>query len=327
MQICENLRNSLQLAGPAPASSSSSSSSAPLFRLILNARQAFPYPPRGTKTSTLTWSSSPGVSKALSILPEHEQAAVLRYYHPSDAALSLGSLLLKHLAITRACGVSWEESEISQTRDVQNGKPYFKPGGVEFNVSHHGDVVVLVASTKPGLKVGIDVVKVDTERDRRGLDQGGGFAGWVRNFGDAFSDRETKTMVESYSQDSSLDKETLLRKRLRLFYANWAFKEAYIKMTGDALMAKWLKDLEFTKVEPPGTPDPETVDGRMAWGDVTSTPIVLEGNPVEKVKIELQTLGEDYMVATSISEEERLPGFEEIEIPQSIPALFLKMAE
>ena len=168
------------------------------------------------------------------------------------------------------------------------------------------------------------MVKVDLERERRGFEQGGGFAGWVRMFGDAFSDRELRTMVQSYAEDSSLGEEALLHKRLRLFYANWAFKESYIKMTGDALMAKWLKELEFTKVEPPVAPDPAVLNEKMVWGGVTSTPIVLQGSRVENVKIELQALGEDYMVATSISEEGHLPEFEEIEIPESIPALVLK---
>jgi len=43
----------------------------------------------------------------------------------------------------------------------------------------------------------------------------------------------------------------LIASKLRNFYAHWCLKEAYIKMTGEALLAPWLRDLEFRNVRPP----------------------------------------------------------------------------
>ncbi len=43
----------------------------------------------------------------------------------------------------------------------------------------------------------------------------------------------------------------VIEAKLRRFYTFWALKEAYVKMTGDALLADWLRVLEFRKVRAP----------------------------------------------------------------------------
>ena len=286
----------------------------PVFRLLLNAREAFPYPSATTLTRDWDWRSNSLIAAAVNLLPEHEQTTVLRYYRCSDVALSLGSHLLKHLAIVRACGVRWAESHITVDRDTDNGRPYYAPGGLVFNVSHHGELVVLVGSTRPGAQVGIDVVKVDLERDGAAVAREGGFAAWSRMFRDAFSDGELACFAGAdFPQMSG---EQLLRERLRLFYAHWACKEAYVKMTGDALGADFLKILEFQDVR---VPRPAThVESHETPGEVAVTQATMSGTVVEGTLIYIQAIGQDYMVATAIQGEDFVSGFHKVDLLREV---------
>ena len=292
----------------------------PTFRLFMDARTSFPYSSGIGKGVTEAWASTPRVAAALRLLTPAEQAAVCRYFRPSDAALSLCSRLLKHLAIVRACNVSWSESEVSQERETNNGKPYFKKGAVEFNVSHHGEIVALIATTTPGLQVGIDVVQVDTARERRGLDREKGFEGWVRSFQDVFSEMEFRTLQTLAPGSYGPDSDDTLKMKLRRFYVNWALKEAYIKMTGDALMAQWLQQLEFTSTMPP--PPVESSPGSdWGWGQTAITGVKLHGKTVEDARIEIDALRDDYMVATAVNNTQPLPGFEQVIISEDASSL------
>lgn len=81
---------------------------------------------------------------------------------------------------------------------------------------------------------------------------------------------------------------------LRLFYTYWALKEAYIKMTGEALLAPWLRELEFTDVVAPG-PVPES-----GWSKpYTGVRTWLHGKEVQDVRVEVEAFEADYLVATA----------------------------
>ncbi|KAL9121265.1 MAG: hypothetical protein Q9187_002179 [Circinaria calcarea] len=289
----------------------------PLVRYILHTSTQFPLQVSSTVTrnTTATWSTGyPRVTHALTLLPAEEQESVLRYHRPSDAALSLGSYILKHLAITRICGILWSASVLS--RHPENGKPcYVAPMedgmAVEFNVSHHGEVVVLVASEGNERQVGIDVVKVEM----KGVEREGGWEKWVKVFEDVFSKGEIEILL-GYEPVAPKDEKTK-RMKMRLFYSYWALKEAYIKLTGEALLAKWLKELEFKRVRAPK----EAIDGE--WGEIIEdVEIWLRSEKVERVKMELQALGSEYMVATAVGWQEggrnNFPSFEEIEVARDV---------
>ncbi|MCJ1323629.1 hypothetical protein MMC10_000290 [Thelotrema lepadinum] len=297
-----------------------SNSTSQIFRLFIDARTSFPYTSTIGKAATKAWASTPRVAAALKVLPQAEQVAVCRFYKPSDAALSLCSHLLKRLAIVRGCNVPWNESEISQERETNNGKPYYKKGGVEFNVSHHGEIVALVATTAPGVHVGIDVVQVDLARDRRGVEGEKGFEGWVQSFKDVFSENEFRTLRNLTPGSFGPDSEETLKMKLRRFHLNWALKEAYIKMTGDALMAQWLQQLEFVSVMPP-SPVQAPYPSKWTWGETMVTGVTLHGKPVEGVRIEVDALREDYMVATAVNDSKAVPSFEQVEISEDATTL------
>ena len=288
-------------------------------------------------TSTEHWATGDAL-RALSVLPPEETAKVLRFWRPQDAKLKLGSYLLKHLAIVRSCGTSWSESVISV---ANNGKPCYNPPAdtqektVEFNVSHHGAVVVLVGRAGPGARLGIDVAHVDWDKDRRAVGREG-FEGWVRIFQDVFSAREMADMVstipDTYTLEDStvvnlkevqerggsykVDKEKLivqmpdgteltissearLKARLRRFYTFWSLKEAYVKMTGEALMAKWLQELEFRNVRVSQTSNQLQSTG--LWGGIVSDVEVWLRNVKEsETCMEVHAFREDYIISTAV---------------------------
>ncbi|AEO65630.1 uncharacterized protein THITE_2112781 [Thermothielavioides terrestris NRRL 8126] len=120
--------------------------------------------------------------------------------------------------------------------------------------------------------------------------------------------------------------------KLRAFYALWALREAYVKLTGDALMAPWLHELEFVDFRPPwpaaaplGAAAAAAAAAREGQGQgqesggpggeeeeepevepevVRSTEIRFRGRKVEDVNMCLRSMGPDYMVATAV----RTPG-------------------
>ena len=294
------------MAGPATGTT---------LRLLLDARAAFPYADPAAKQKTIEWSQTPPVVAALAVLPDAEQKRVLRFYFPRDAALSLASNLLKHYAIVRTCGVPWTESTIQQQKEVQNGKPYFGPGGIEFNVSHHGEAAVLIATTTKNVKVGIDLTHVNMDKDIPSVRQQG-FKDWVHIFQDVFSTREVERIIQAGPQAANPDTPAIVQ-GLRGFYAYWALKEAYFKMTGDALLASWLQELEFSNVTAPQRAA-DAAGSRWAVGETNQAAASLRGTAVDDTQLELSALGELYIVATAVTSFEQLPPFEQVDVARDI---------
>ncbi|TQS35036.1 hypothetical protein Golomagni_04556 [Golovinomyces magnicellulatus] len=133
-------------------------------------------------------------SRALNLLPESEQASILRYHHIKDAKMSLASHLLKHLVITKYLPVPWLETTISRKR---YGKPYFlheyQNKFIDFNVSHQAGIVVLIAaiSHRSGISVGTDIVCTHERRDtdHAHVDKEG-FFDWLAMYEDVFAESE-----------------------------------------------------------------------------------------------------------------------------------------
>lgn len=273
-----------------------------IFRWLLDVRDLWPAPKQQSKDSTARWAAGQEVTTALSHLPVAERTRVLRFYHPRDAKLCLGSNLLKHRAITDACKVSWDQAIVSEDH---NRKPCYQPAGpdgprLEFNVSHHGTLVALVGCAGSTRKLGTDIVQMNWEKDYPAVQQQG-FAEWVNTYEAVFSNREVRDII-AYSPASSEPQEQI-REKLRHFYAHWSLREAYVKMTGEALLAPWLKDLEFRNVQVPLTANQLQLDKDSDWGQIcTDYEIWFKGKRETTVKTELQAFREDYMIATAASE-------------------------
>lgn len=264
----------------------------------------------------------------------------MKYYHIKDAKMSLASQLLKHLVITRYCGVPWRESTYS--RDAK-GKPFWPPTGsgntkIAFNVSHQAGLVSLIAAIggDSEVEVGTDVVCADERlaRDYQEIEKGGFFS-WVDVYSDVFAEsevsfmklapvdvdvgegvdlkgyglsalsqcqwRNAKVEIEAEKGEKNsvtVDSNLVIDAKLRRFYAMWCLREAYVKMTGEALLAPWLKQLEILNVHAPSaseqTQEPKSLEKGQVVKDFW---IHFKDKPVTDINIELTALGASYMVA------------------------------
>lgn len=109
--------------------------------------------------------------------------------------------------------------------------------------------------------------------------------------------------------------------KLRRFYTFFALKEAYVKMTGEALLAGWLRDVEFRNVVVPGPgerseslrklEDSEATaggggrDGEANWGNniQRETEVWIYGKQQKGVKMGLRGWGMGFLVAVAIDGE------------------------
>jgi 4'-phosphopantetheinyl transferase len=205
---------------------------------------------------------------------------------------------------------------------------------IDFNVSHQAGLVSLVGWNPPSGQsltalVGTDIVCVNERDEYRTIDQEG-FDAWIDIYQDIFSQAERCDM--KYNVDSmtlpdgqiiqgsqlggadrcvrrhqhltitlpsgetlSFNSNLLIDAKLRRFYSFFCYKEAYIKLAGEALLAPWLKQLEFQNVRSPSS----TTHG--TWGQVLSdVVIILHGKKVDNVKMTLQAFEENFMLATAV---------------------------
>ncbi|KAI9736987.1 MAG: hypothetical protein M1834_000576 [Cirrosporium novae-zelandiae] len=258
-------------------------------------------------------------------LPAPLQSQIQKFLFPKDRHMSLGSQVLKYAAVSKITGLGWRDIEFGVG---EWGRPRFMGGkgdmgkgvNVEFNVSHQAGVVGLVACEQreregeDKVRLGIDIVCTD-ERARQDLEmirKEGGVTGWVGVYREVFSEGELRELAGPVDWiDGEVDGEidggvnggnegdALLSAKIRRFYAFWCLKEAYIKMTGEALLAPWLRELEFRHVRPPHPPSPpttnpfgETVDDFEIW---------FKGDRIKNVAMELRAYRGNYMIATAVS--------------------------
>ncbi|RGP70698.1 null pigmentation [Fusarium longipes] len=259
---------------------SQTQSSPTVIQWVIDTR---PLWPSALRTKDLTTSAS----RALSLLNTEEQTSVLRYYHVRDAKLALASALLKRYVISRFCQVPW--SQAKTTRDARTKPVFISPSGDEpliFNISHQAGLAVLLAVHNPpeGLAVGVDVVCPSERRDRdlRSLADEG-WPSFVDMHADVFGPGEVAALKRMNPGTAISERD----RALRYFYALWCLREAYVKMTGDALLASWLKDLEMREFAPPE----DVRQVQEVW---------LDGRKVDGVDLKLMAVLQEFMISTAI---------------------------
>lgn len=103
-----------------------------------------------------------------------------------------------------------------------------------------------------------------------------------------------------------VDSNIIIDAKLRRFYACWCLREAYIKMTGEALLAPWLKELEISDVKAP-TVASDITGEEIVYGETEKDfKIHFNGKRVTNVQMELVALGNGFMVGAAVRPVERL---------------------
>lgn len=288
-----------------------------IIRWLVDVDQLWPQTSSSaTRPLTVHWAPDEAVQTAFNRLPQDEKAKVLRFHFASDAKMSLASCLLKRKAITQICEVPWHEANVTLDN---NKKPHFVPGGektgktIALNVSHHGGLVAIAACPGSATKLGIDIVSMSQANIATVARQG--FETWVRTFEAVFSDRELNDIV-NFVPPESCDPQAEIATKLRHFYLHWAMKEAYVKMTGEGLVARWVKDLEFLNVRTPKHANELNLESEYGEA-ICDIEIYLYSKRVYDIKLEAQAFRDGFLVvAASDRSINFLPytflGFEEI---------------
>jgi len=297
-----------------------------VFRWLLDVDPLWPTPAQGPQSSqsTAQWGTGIQAEQALRLLSHEEPSKVLRFYRPSDAKLCLASCLLKRSAISQHCGVPWSDVALSED---SNRKPCYKPQSpsgrtLAFNVSHHGALVALVGCSGEATQLGVDVVRLNWEKDYA-MVMKDGFEAWAHVYEMVFSEREIHDIAH-FMPSGQRNHQEEIQAKLRHFYAHWCLKEAYVKMTGEALLASWLKDLEFRNVEVPlpRKQMPQAAGPLLEgdWGQsCTNVEIWFHGKRLTGVRLEIQAFRDDYMIATAASNVDIvLDAFEVLDVDQQV---------
>jgi 4'-phosphopantetheinyl transferase len=278
--------------------------------------------------------------------------------------MSLASALLKRLFVCRALSLPWSAVRLARRGDPKNGKPCAvdaesgEPLPIDFNVSHQAGLVALVGTTTKGLRLGVDVVWVNERNDYRTIDEEG-FESWVETYKEVFSDEEVWDMKFNADTFKLLDgtevtpeelgrndrccvrgrqlsvqlktgetrtfsSDLLIDAKLRRFYTFWCYKEAYIKLTGEALLATWIPQLEFRNVRSPRAGTVARCSTTGVWGErVDDAEVWFNGDILDDVRLEIQAFEEDGMIAVTARPKEKLladrfPDFKVIDIERDI---------
>ncbi|KAI0487586.1 phosphopantetheinyl transferase [Xylaria cf. heliscus] len=287
------------------------SSQIEILQYLVDTRELWP---AATRTSDLETEAS----RPLALLTPEERTKVLKYYFIADAKMALASQLLKHWVVSKYGAVPWRDTKLSADK---NGKPVFRDGAgrqpVVFNVSHQAGLVALVAAhgyeegDSSKVDIGTDIVCV-SERQRRDhqMIRAEGWPRFVDMHAEVFGRSEAaylKSGLAALPAYAALGSEEARRDYgLRAFYTLWCLREAYVKMTGEALLAEWLGDLVFRGFEPPepGTAFAQSADDGPAQV-IRRHDVVFKGSKVEDANICIRSLGPDYMTCTAVRTPER----------------------
>lgn len=218
---------------------------------------------------------------------------------------------------------------------------------------------IISPTTKDEVMVGVDIVCVNERDDYRTIDAEG-FDGWVDIYEYVFSNEERFSMkydvdyvtlhdgsvlqkeeigrhdrcferdryislTTPNGRDICFPSECILDAKLRRFYTYFCYKEAYIKLAGEALLAPWLKQLEFFNVRSPRPGTQARCSTIGSWGEeVDDVEVHMHGDPVHDVKMKVTAFEEDFMLSTAIQGQIhglKVPAFKKLDLQADILAI------
>ena len=199
--------------------------------------------------------------------------------------------------------------------------------------------------------VGVDIVRVNERDDYRTI-RDEGFDGWVDIYEYVFSDKEcwsmkydvdyitlpdrsvftgaeigrhqrclqqgqSITLTAPAGREVEFNSDVIIDSKLRRFYTFFCYKEAYIKLAGEALLAPWLKQLEFFHLR-----SPKRETRQPPWGEeICDVEVCMHGQPVKDVKMNVRAFEEDFMLATAVqgaNDGVGVPGFTLLDLEREL---------
>lgn len=155
--------------------------------------------------------------------PQPNNEYLIGRFNPDAKSSCAGRLMLKRML--RKINVDSKSNNMKLLR-TKLGKPYLERNSCEFfekfphfnfNLSHHGDWVVLASD--PNHLVGVDVMKIEKRRNESTTD----FFEIMKN---CFTNSEWKVIKQQTLKEYE---------QLSQFYTHWTLKESYIKAIGIGL--------------------------------------------------------------------------------------------
>ncbi|KND05136.1 uncharacterized protein SPPG_08877 [Spizellomyces punctatus DAOM BR117] len=170
------------------------------------------------------------ISWLCDLLPPAERERIQRFRFPIDSHRALIGQLLSRVAVLSFLpeGVRWNDVDIRRT---EYQKPYLASPQIPdllFNISHHGDYVVVAAGY--AIHLGVDVSRVE-KPDNESIEE------YFAIFKSYFTHREWEYINDLTS--GNRDEE-----RLHRFCQQWCLKESYVKALGVGLGLE-LERIEF----------------------------------------------------------------------------------
>jgi 4'-phosphopantetheinyl transferase len=227
----------------------------------------------------------------------------------------------------------------------------FSPSGMVYGM-------ISPTSQTDDVTAAVDIVCVNERDDYRTIDSEG-LDGWVDIYDSVFSDEERWSMKYDVDYVTLLDgtilhrddigrhdrcidrnkqislktpngkqhtfsSDCILDAKLRRFYAYFCYKEAYIKLSGEALLAPWLKQLEFFNVRSPRPGAPPRCSTHGTWGEeIDDVQVHMHGKPVPDVQMRIQSFEENFMISSAIQGEIQglsMPAFKTLDLESDILA-------
>lgn len=240
----------------------------------------------------------------------------------------MASHLLKYAAVAKLLHIPWSDVTLTAS---ENKKPIYQPPSpdaptLDFNISHQAGLVALVADTGRDVKVGVDIVCVGERNEIKEIKEVG-VRDWVKMYEDVFSDADLTSILNEAESSKADEVDTL-----RLFYTYWALKEAYLKMTGDALLAPWLREVEFRRVRAPlprgsseyyDLSNPDEAPG-TPWGDTLhDVEVWRNGCKVQDTYLWVGAWETEYIIAVAVEGRADYAGpvFETVDVERNIRPL------
>lgn len=158
------------------------------------------------------------------------------------------------------------------------------------------------------LRIGIDITCTNEPGRSQEMSSRAELHEWVSIFTDVFSSAEIDHMKYSPLSPApppGMSQQDEVKMGLRRFYTFFALKEAYVKMTGEALLANWLKEVEFRNVH-----IPPVVEKDDQWASTidTDTQVWFKKRRLTAVKTEIRAWGPGFIVATAVDSTTFTPG-------------------